>query len=210
MRLANLSRGVLARHTVLLPLPGREPVEVDVRPLSTTEGVEAHAQALALAKARGLETPRTGDTIYDLCLMAAVLVRGVLDHESPTDKPVPFFDSVEQVMGLDRDRVVYLYEAHVAWQDQCSPRQLHLTEAQYVGLVLHLQSTEEGDLGDPFCSWPRSTLVTCLRTMARQLSLSLALRSLPSSDSEDSPATGSTPSPASAPADPPGDSGGTP
>lgn len=167
-RFRTLAAGTAARKTVSFSLPGCPETQVDLRPLTTAEEIDALEQALKIAKDRGVAEPREGQAIYDLALMASVLLRGVLDHESPANDPQPFFDELGQPLSLDRDRLVYLYEAHCSWQEHCSPRQMSLTTEQYIAFVAMLASGE-GALPDPFGRWPQATLVTCMRTLARQL-----------------------------------------
>lgn len=159
-----------------------EPVQVDLRPLTSAEEVDALAQARAYAVARGLVEPKEGQPVYDLAVMAFVVLLATLDHDSPADKPAPFFDDVEQVLTLDRDRLSLLYEAQVSWQELCSPRPTKLSPEEYAGLVYALATEEVGDAVSPFVArLPRATLVSCARTMARQLLTSPTPRSSSSS-----------------------------
>ena len=185
-RFRQITQGTRARKAfpfVASTASGAESIEVDVRPLTSAEEVDALAQARAYAAQRGLMEPKEGQPVYALAVMAFVVLLATLDHESTPDKPVPFFDTVDQVLSLDRDRLQLLYEAQVAWQEECSPRTTTLTPEEYAGLVYALATEEVGDAAGPFVArLPRATLVNCARTMARQLLSSPPPRS-PSSSS---------------------------
>ena len=178
MRFSAIQKGTLARRSVDLPIGG-VPVPVDVRPLHGREEIEALSLARRYAIAKGLDNPKEGEPVYDLAVMAHVVLLAAVDHESPEGAPVPFFDHVDQVIELDRDRIQLLYEAQSEWQEETSPRRTKLTPEQYAGLVFAL-ATEEGDgsADDPFLRrLPRATLVSCMRTMAVQLVSSRTPRS---------------------------------
>lgn len=166
-RFAQIVRGTLARTPVTLTF-GEASVVVDVRPLLVHEEIDALARARAHAQAKGLADPKEGEPVYDLAVMAHVAVLAAVDHDSPADAPVPFFDSVDQALSLDRDRLHLLYESQTEWQQQCSPRKTTMTPEEYAGLVFALAGGSEG--ADPFFNrLPRALLVSCMRTMAAQL-----------------------------------------
>lgn len=180
-KLKQILLGTAARTSISLPLGGQA-IPVDVRPITAAEEVAALAQARSLAIKQGVEDPREGNSIYDLLVMASVVLIGCVDHDSPQDKPEPFCESIEQVLSLGRDSVVYLYEAQEAWQEKTSPRRRKLSPEEYLALVVQLAaSDEEDDALDPFARWPRATLVSCMRTMASQLLSSPGPRSQPTS-----------------------------
>lgn len=192
MKFRQIAGGTRARKMLELQLfPGVEPVRVDVRVLAVEEEIEALAQARAYAAQKGLDDPKEGQPVYDLAVMAFVVLLATVDHDSPTDQPAPFFDSVEQPLSLDRDALQLLYEAQVLWQEQCSPRKLTLSDAEYVGLVMRLAEGESDN--DPFLErLPRASLVICMRIMARQLLSSPEPRSPSSSASSPGGETGRT------------------
>lgn len=181
MRCSAISKGTRARKTLVLDLFGHKDIAVDLRPLTGDEEVDALATAHALAKAKGIDDPKEGQPIFDRMVMAAVLAVGCVDAESPADNPRPFFTGAEEVLTLDRDAMVMLYEAHEAWQEQCSPRKRDLTFDEYGAAVVKLASLGEGDSLDPFVRWPRALLVSFMRISARQLLSSLDPRSFSTS-----------------------------
>lgn len=184
-RFRDISLGTQARRPVDLTLQNGQTVAVDLRVLNVDEEVAALAGARRYAVERGLPDPKEGDPIYDLGVMAHVMLLAAVDHDSPVDKPVPFFDDAKQAAELDRDRLQLLYEAQQVWQEECSPRRLKMEVGEYAALVFRLAGEEEeggGDAADPFLRrLPRATLVSCMRTMARQLLGSPQPRSLSSS-----------------------------
>lgn len=206
-RFSQIAKGTRARKTFdfvhTSPTEGspHNSVPVDVRPLSTAEEVEALSAARAYAVEQGLAEPKEGQPVYDLAVQAHVVRLACVDHESPADRPAPFFDTIEQVLSLDRDRLALLYEAQVAWQEQCSPRRTTLSPTEYAVLVYQL-AEEETPGADPFFEkLPRATLVSLLRTMARQLVSSPQPRSDASSSPSASGAS-AAPSPDALPGEP--------
>lgn len=176
-RFSQIVRGTRARRSVSLAF-GDSPVEIDVRPLTAREEAEALAGARAYAVGKGIAEPKEGHPEYDLAVLAHYAYAACVDHDSPADAPAPFFDSAEQAISLDRDRLQILYEAWLSWQEECSPRKTTLTPEQYAGLVFSLAEGGEGAADDPFLRrLPRATLVSCMRTMALQLCGSLTPRS---------------------------------
>lgn len=182
MKFRQIASGTRARKSLEIELlQGAAPLLVDVRPLTTAEEIDALARARAYAVEHGLPDPKEGQPVYDLAVMAHVLLLAAVDHDSPAEAPAPFFDAIEQPLSLDRDALQLLYEGQVAWQEECSPRKTELTPGEYAGLVMRL-AEGDGSADDPFLRrLPRAVLVSCMRTMASQLLGSPPLRSLSSS-----------------------------
>ena len=202
-RFQTIALGTRAREPFTFDLPGHPGVTVDLRPLSDAEEIEALAEARRMAKDKGVGDPKDGDPIYDRLVMAAVLVFGCVDAESPVDKPAPFFANTAEVLTLDRDSVVLLYEAHEAWQEQCSPRRIKLSDDEYTAMMLRL--AEDGDIR-PFVSLPRATLASCLATSARLLVSSRAA-SLPSTSASEPKQTETASDSSASKGEPHGDDG---
>lgn len=172
-RLSQITQGTRARRPLRLSFGEAEAV-VDVRPLTAAEEIEALAEARAYAIAKGLPEPKEGEPVYDLAVMAHIAAKACLDHDQPVAS-VPFFDSAEQALSLDRDRLQMLYEGWSTWQDELSPRKGKLSADEYALLIFQLAEGGEGGAGDadPFLlNLPRATLASCLRTLARQLASS--------------------------------------
>lgn len=203
---AAISKGHRARRPVAFPVSGAkwsteradwdgETVTVDLRPLRVTDELEAVAAATARAKKLGISDPGDGDPVYDYALEVERLLRGVVDHDSPTDAPVPFFESFEQIAedeAIQKDHVAYLSEQLTLWQAECSPRASTMNAADFSGAVLRAAG---GDARD-FLGWSPALRWSFLRSTAVLASSSL-LGSLPSGSPSDP-----TPSPAP-PASPP-------
>lgn len=149
----------------LVPTDGAGVVLVDVRVLDILEEAQCAADARSFAKAQGVDDPREGNPIYDYALMVHVVVRATIDHDSPADKPEPFFDGgATQAWKLDRERIAMLYEHQASWQAACSPRKLNLSEGEFLGFVTSLV-VDDSDA--PFDSLPLATVRNSMRTLAR-------------------------------------------
>ncbi|MEJ7728217.1 MAG: hypothetical protein WKG00_03295 [Polyangiaceae bacterium] len=189
-KFSQIAQGAAARRLYTLTLMGGAEVTCAIVPLLSFDELEALAAAQAATKARAA-TPTDGDPIYELEKRIQVIVRACVDADSPPDAPQPFFDGgVDQIRhprtGLDRDRILLLYEQWRAHQDDCAPPMANLTPGEYVQQIFAHAAAEAGaEL--PFESWPRATQRSFVVSMARQLTAVLQLNLL---DGSDSPATG--------------------
>lgn len=210
-RFSKLVKGSKARKPFALSLPNAvEDVQIALVPLSGADEVETFAQARAFAKSKGIDDPKQGDPIYERAIWASTLLIACIDPESLEAAPVPFFDSVEEILGgLDRDRIALLFEAQQAWQDECSPRPGSMSAVEFVDMTFACARAAEGaDL--PFERLRPVTRRSFVHTLALQY---VALQLGRSPTGQDSPenASGSetspTPSQDAATADtiPPGD-----
>lgn len=205
----SIAKGTRARKRVKLPLAGArcnaetfefegDVVEVDLRALTPAEQSEVFSKARAFAIASSkVENPEDGDPLYDQAIILHTLVIACVDKDSPEDAPRPFFDggfdqlhSTEQLSG---DHIAYLYEQQKLWEDEVSPRLMHLTEAQFMAGVL---LTASGDQRF-FSNARRGTQWSLLRGAAARLVTLLAEKSLsgtgsasagPSTKTADAPA----------------------
>lgn len=149
MKFVNVVRGTLAEKPHEVPGqfgPDGKPFVVVMRPL----GGGQHEQALILAReraaAKGVKDPKIGEPIYDLALMAAVLLLGCVDPDSPLNARTRSFESIDQILGpedkpeegLHPEDVVYLHELHEAWQDEVSPTRKRLDENDIEKMVLEV------------------------------------------------------------------------
>lgn len=188
--LETIAAGTHAERNVDLPVPGRDapPVPMAMRPLSGAEDISVCAEALKMAKARGVESPTFGDPIYDLALWANTVAVSFVDVDSPRDKREPFFDGgAEQVLAnLHPETIAYLAERQAVWQEECSPS----VRAKSVGELFSLAKGLAEASDDSFFSRlsPR-TRWSLARTLARLLLKSPEASSLFSSLAEPSTAT---------------------
>ena len=79
----DIALGPLARRAVEFPLPSGRVVKVDVVPLFGESEAAVLKEARAFAQERGIPDPKDGDELYELGRWIAVIVRGVLDPDSP-------------------------------------------------------------------------------------------------------------------------------
>ena len=145
-RFSKLVKGTRARKPFALALPNAaEDVSIALVSLSGADEVEVFAQARAFAKSKGIDDPKQGDPIYERAIWASTLLLACIDPESPESSPVPFFDSVEEILGgLDRDRIALLFEAQQAWQDETSPRPGSMSAVEFVDMTFACARAEEG------------------------------------------------------------------
>jgi len=189
-RLADIARGVRARKTVDLPLPGLdEPVKVAVRPLNGLELSDVLAKAHAFAEQKGRKDAKPGDRILDMGEMAATLSIGAEDSDKPG---VPFFASFDEVLELDAESIALLYEEQQAWQEHCAPRRNRMSGPEYWTLLFRAAATEEGGEENPFAGLRRTLLESFALTTARQLSNALMRSSPSSSANEAAPSSSSS------------------
>jgi hypothetical protein len=139
-------------------------VVVDLRVLTGAEEVTVLQQATAFAIERGVENPKDGDTLYELAKMAETLALGVIDHDSPEDAPVVFFDGgAKQILDeIDGDRIAFLYGRWQVWQGQCSPRFANMTAEQFCEQVVKVTVSDD-DL--PFAQMHPAQQLICMRTL---------------------------------------------
>lgn len=155
-------------------------------PLTATEYGNACVFARERAKAKGAENPENGDPVYDLALMAAVLVAGCVDPDSPPDARAKSFESVDEILdAMHPEHVVYLHEHHERWQDETSPNHRKLSGEALFDKVREVTGAD-GLAG--FMRLSPSTRWHFVRSMGLTLLGLLEVKSTPSS-----PSSGSSP-----------------
>jgi hypothetical protein len=184
------------------PAPAGSVVKVAIRPLSSGEQNDIIAQAMADAKAGGLEKPEDGDELYERARMQRTVVACCLDPDSETDRP--FFANIDELRAdreIGDDRVAFLFLRWKAYQDEISPSLLRLPFKDLIASMQALGGEGEDEARTffercgPGCQW------ILARFMARQLAISRMARS-PSGSPSDSSSLGSKTSPAKAPSSP--------
>jgi hypothetical protein len=174
-RFRDIARGTRGRHPVDLPLASGEVTNVAVRALLDDEDEEIDRLAREHAKKLGVEDPKPGNTLYDRAFARFTILLSYSDPESPDEAPVPFFSSEEEIrLGLDRDRIAYLFEAQQIWQDRCAPQQLTLTGDEFVAKVVEVATSEDER---PFLRMRPGLRWIFMRTTAAQCMSSLELKS---------------------------------
>lgn len=144
----DIAGGTHARRGVDLALAteqGEQLVDLDVRTLTGAEELHVLRSAADFAKANGAEAIEDGEARYELGRQLFTVLVGCVERESPKDAPRPFFDSVEQILAskrLTRDHVAYLHSHVEQWQDECSPRKMTLSPAQFAEVATR---SAEGD-----------------------------------------------------------------
>lgn len=143
-------------------------IKVGLRVLSGVEAAEVLQKSRAFAIARGIAAPTEGDRLYDLAIQAHTLALACVDVDSPEKAREPFFDGgPDQILReLDVDRIAYIFERQMIWQDECSPSALKLsTKDAYAHITRTVVSSD--DL--PFSQMSRGLQWTLFRFMGSQL-----------------------------------------
>lgn len=180
-RFHQIAKGTRARHPVPLPLPTGETATVAVRALLDAEDDEIDVAAREYAKARGVEDPKPGNTVYERGHALHTLLLACSDPDSPDENPAPFFSSIEEIrQGLDRDRIAYLLTAQQVWQDKCAPQQLQLSGDEFIAKVVEVATSEDER---PFLRMRPGLQWIFMRTLAGQCMNSPELKSLSGSAS---------------------------
>lgn len=186
-KFSQVAKGATARKRVSFTLMDGTAVECAVIPLLVEADAEILAGARKHAMDRGVADPKDGDPLYEQGIWIHTIVRGCVDPDSPENAPQPFFDGGAQqilhpTLGLDRDRIAFLFEAQQAWQDECSLRPGKLTAGEFFAeLVRHAELPEGAEL--PFERWRPVLRRSFVRSMAVRLGELLQLRSLLGPDS---------------------------
>jgi len=203
-RFRDILNGKRARKTIEFPLDGFDPLRratglppgepgpeapdhvlVDLVVLLGYETADVLEKARSFAKTRGIESPKEGDSLFDLGVMVHTLLRVCVDHESPEAEVRPFFASEAEVLGSPRDRIAYVFAQHEIWQDQCSPQVGRVSPDALYAIVQ--EAAASPDPARPFAYLRPGLAAICFRSMALQLVSSPTPKSQPGSSSEAKP-----------------------
>ena len=199
---SNLAKGTQVRTVHEFPLPGGGVDRVAVVPLLGIAIADVAKAAREFATSRGAAAV-DGDKEYELGIHVETIARAVLDVDSPSDKPAPYFaggvaEILDPVSGLDPDRIALLFELQRQAQETYSPDGGALTALE---LFEHLQKASEVDEGVeiPFERLPRGKRRAFVRGIARLALLSLSDRSGHGPSSPDAVPTSESSAPTSTP-----------
>ena len=206
-KFSNLRKGARGYREIDFERPDGQVDKVRVRALLGARDDEIFRAAKEFATANG-GNPVVGDVEFDRGTYLHTILLACEDVDSPLDKPEPYFPSLDVILdkdgGLDRDRIVYLFEVQQQVQDEFAPRPKNLTPVQYFDW---LQRTAEADDGVelPFERSPRATQRMFVRGLARTVWTSLQVKfstgPVSPADEKSSESTASTsPEASSAPA----------
>ncbi len=106
-----------------------------MRPLAPFETIAVLSAARGEAKAQGVDDPDAGEPIYELAREIHTLAFGLVDADSKSDDPKPFFDGgAAQVRGsklLTNDAIGYLFALWEHWYETVSLQKGELNEIEY-------------------------------------------------------------------------------
>lgn len=185
---SNLAKGTAARTVKEFPLPGGSIDRVAIVPLLGIVLADIAKAAREFAVSRGAAAV-DGDKEYELGIHVHTIARAVLDVDSPSDKPAPYFEGgvtaiLDPDTGLDPDRIALLFEMQRAVQEAYSPDGGALTALEF---FQKLQEFGEADEGTeiPFACGPVGKRRAFAHGTARLALLSLRPKSTPSPSSPD-------------------------
>jgi hypothetical protein len=170
-RFSDIIQGTAATREADVEFLGGKTDKLLIRVLSGEEEAEIAAWAHAYVADKGA---KDSDDLYELASYAKRVALGCMDIDAPT---TPYFESVEQLLGsaiVGRDRIVYLGELQLHWQDQCSPSRLRMSEVEF---AQRLHQIAGSDQPDPFVSLRPGMRWIFARTTARALLDSQKLKS---------------------------------
>ncbi len=178
-----IAKGIRAREPVTFTtLDGRE-IGCDLRILVGADDEAILAEATKRTKDNGGQTV-DGDPQFAFQLDVQAVARACTDPESPPEKPEQFFANATEVLeNLDRDRIQLLAAQQRLFQDRVAPRSAGLSPEDYMRTIIELDSTPEG-ADHPFVTWRPRLQLTLVRTLAKQLVISLTHKSLSGSSEE--------------------------
>lgn len=162
MKFSLVAKGTRAEQAASFKHYGAD-VATILRPLSAAEEIDADADAIKIAKTKGAEA-NVGSPVFMMARMAAILLRGCVDPESPADARTPTFDGgVPQILELDPDTLAHLYERHQLHQEQVSPTYLQATVSE---LFREARKLSEDDDPLAFARYARDFQLKLARFMA--------------------------------------------
>jgi len=151
-------------------LDGETLLPLELRLLDVGDVTAALREGRAYAKKNGVEAPAADDVLFARGKMIHTLLLACCDPDSPLDKPVRFFDDVEQIERmLDDARIAYVYQEQQDFQGEFSPSPVGVRPEEFVTLVTacadEWKKGPEGDPERPFAGLPSRKL----RSFAAQL-----------------------------------------
>jgi hypothetical protein len=163
------ARRVIGRST----FPGAEDKEIGVRLLSERDIDLARFEAQMYLERQAKKVQLTlidfvqvDPESLDREHQRQVILRAFCEPDSAPEKPVLFFDNIEQVRSIDSVLCQQLWEIYVDWQDTVNPR-LSLTEEEVSALVESLKDAPMSNL--ILAPLERETLQSLARSLAAQL-----------------------------------------
>ena len=166
--------------------PSDDTFVVDLRVLNPLEAGEVFSSAIAYAKNGGVENPGSGNDLYEFGIKQFTLLYACVDHDSPEDRPEPFFDGgIDQIRErFDSERIAFLFELQQEFQERCSPRHYNLSQEEFWSSIALIGSLEEQQSREFFFALPRDMQFLFTRFTANQLINSPSDKSSPGSPSE--------------------------
>jgi hypothetical protein len=137
-----------------------------LRPLDGMEESLALSRATEYAQGQKALSATPGNALFDLGYMAHCLALACVDTDSPVDARTPYFDNVDQVLGLDGELIIYLNTLREVWQQECSPTRATLPAGELISTLVRIVEQDDPDF---FIGLRPGTQWTLLRSTASLL-----------------------------------------
>lgn len=154
-----------------------------MRVLSLGEESMAIERAREYARRCGVIDPDESDPFYRVGLHVAVIVIGLVDHASPNESPVAFFESEAQVHGcaeITLDEIEYAFARYMLFADSRGVRKVTISDDEFMTLV----ARSAGGDTLPFFEMRPGTQSAFITSLASLYLVSLRNRSGSTSHSE--------------------------
>lgn len=136
------------------------------RPLDGIEESLALSKATEYAQSQKALSATPGNALFDLGYMANCLALACVDIDSPAEARTPFFDNVDQVLGLDGELIIYLNTLREVWQQECSPTKATLPSGELISTLVRIVEQDDPDF---FIGLRPGTQWTLMRSTASLL-----------------------------------------
>lgn len=179
-RFSRLAKGNLEGEVIEFEIRPGVTDRIRIVPLLGACDLDIAERARKLAESKGGKA-EPGQREYEIGVHVFTLLMACKDPDSPIEGSEPYFASVEEILdeqhGLDRGRIVLLFEHQARIQELYAPRAARGVSA--VEFFEYLERTTEVDEGAelPFERLPRATQRIVVRGFALLAKTSLLVKS---------------------------------
>jgi hypothetical protein len=176
-KLATILKGLDNVRVVELHFPNKAILKIELRPITALVETEILHAARTFAQTRGVTDPTDENPIYAMGVWVHTLRAGCFSTDEE-DRGAPLFESIEDVMLLDKDRICYLFEQQQILQEEIGFRKERLSFEQMVDATIGIARAEVGDSHLPFWRWGPTLRASYMHFLANLSLDSLTSKSL--------------------------------